>query len=147
MGKYIKVLLLIFICIGSIILLNYIVDFPLFTLILFFTVGGFGLYIQRGMYKSLLEQMSFIDRKLKQSNIQIPPVLYKIRDLGMELTFIFLLATVSINPVTDFIDGQMHLKFSPNLLFLDLSIVSLFFANIPIIAFTCYSLISRKIDD
>lgn len=142
LAKYNIMLLLILACIGSFAILSLIVDFPLLTLIIFFIVGALGLLIQRGMYKSLLDQFSFIERKLNTLNIKIPKFYYKIRDIGMELVFIFSLATISINPVTDFIDGNINLKFSPNMLFIDLAIVSCFFANMPIIIYTFYSIIT-----
>ncbi|MEO4052440.1 hypothetical protein [Solibacillus sp. CAU 1738] len=142
MKKYYKMLLLILACIGSLMILSLIVDFPLWILSIFFTVGVLGLLIQRGMYKSLLDQFGFIERKLIKLKIRVPQFYYKIRDIGMELTFIFLLATISVNPVTDFIEGNININFSPNMLFIDLAIVSCFFANMPIIIYTFYSIIT-----
>lgn len=140
MNKTFGMLFLIFVCVCSIVILSSIIDYPLPLLLLFFIAGVLGLLLQRGMYKSLLDQFSFIERKLITYKIDIPKFYYKLRDIGMELSFIFILATIGANPVTDLIEGNV-INFSINMLFFDLAIVSCFFANIPVVVHTFYFII------
>lgn len=65
-----------------------------------------------------------------------PTTIKKIRDTGMEITFIFILASIGINPITDVIDLKQP-TFSVHSLYLELALISTVIAVVPSL-FYCY---------
>ncbi|WP_432360509.1 hypothetical protein [Sporosarcina sp. UB5] len=120
---------------SSLMLVSHLTRYPLMLLILLAIIGMAGLLLQKRLYNKFLQQFKFIFDTL---NIEIPNSIKNIYATGMELTFIFILASIGANPVTDLIEGKIKTNFTYNTLFFELALISAIFAIIPIMIYILY---------
>lgn len=135
MKIFFQIALLLLATAFSLTLLSQFTNYSIVLLTLLALIGMAGLLFQKKMYNKFLQQFKFIHNA---SYIVIPDLIKNTNAVGMELAFIFLLASIGINPVTDLIEGKIKTNWSYNVLFFDLALVSVVFAIFPILIYIFY---------
>lgn len=135
MKIFFQIALLLLATAFSLTLLSQFTNFSIVLLTFLALIGMAGLLFQKKMYNKFLQQFKFINNA---PNIVIPDLIKNTNAVGMELAFIFLLASIGINPVTDLIEGKLKTSWSYNVLFFDLALVSAVFAIFPILIYIFY---------
>lgn len=135
MKSFFQIILLLLAVVCSLTFLSQFTQYSLMLLTLLAVIGMTGLLIQKKLYIKFLQQFKFINDTF---HINIPNSIKNIYAAGMELAFIFILASIGVNPVTDLIEGKIKTSFSYNTLFFELAIISVFFAIIPVLIFIFY---------
>lgn len=114
-------------------LLEVLTSSSIVLLIMFTFIGVLGFVIQKKLYNFFMLEFKFI---YKKREIQLPNVLKMIRDTGMDLAFILVLASLGINPILDMIEAKKP-SFSINFFYIELAITSVIIALLPMILY-CY---------
>jgi len=134
---YIRHLLFIFISTSTIVafyfLLNFFTNSSIFVLLIFTFLGVIGFIAQKKLYDFLILEFKFI---YLGKEIHLPKIFKKVRDTGMDLAFIMILASVGVNPILDIIEAKKP-SFSINFFYFELAITSIIIALLPSILF-CY---------
>lgn len=143
MKKFFQITLLILAVMCSLTILAFVTHYNLILLILLSFLGIVGLLLQRIFYNKFLQHFKFI---YDSFDIEVPNSIKNIYAFGMELAFIFILASIGANPVTDFIEGKISPIFTYNVLFFDLALVSAFFAIIIVLLYIFYYFIKNSED-
>ena len=102
-------------------------------LFMFILIGVLGFLIQKKLYNFFVLEFKFI---YKGKEIQLPKALKVVRDTGMELAFILILAAFGINPILDIIEANKP-SISINFFYIELAMTSVSIALLPTILY-CY---------
>ncbi len=114
-------------------LLNFFTESSISKLFLFTLIGVLGFLIQKRLYNFFVLEFKFI---YKEREIRLPKALKMIRDTGMDLAFILILAAFGINPILDVIEANKP-SFSIHFFYIELAITSVSIALLPTILY-CY---------
>ena len=102
-------------------------------LFMFTFIGALGFLIQKRLYNFFLIEFKFI---YKEREIQLPKTLKIVRDTGMDLAFILILASSGVNPIVDIIEAKKP-SFSIHYFYIELAMTSVILALLPTILY-CY---------
>ena len=114
-------------------LLKVLTSSSIVMLILFTFLGVLGFLIQKKLYNFFMLEFKFI---YKKREIQLPNALKMVRDTGMDLAFILILASFGINPILDIIEAKKP-SFSITFFYIELAITSCIISLLPTILY-CY---------
>ncbi len=114
-------------------LLKFLTTSSIVMLLLFTFIGVLGFLIQKVLYNFLVLEFKFV---YKEKEVVLPKALKKVRDTGMDLAFILILASVGVNPILDIIEAKKP-SFSINFFYLELAITSVIVGLLPTILY-CY---------
>lgn len=130
-------ILLIFISLSTIVFFYLLLDFftnsSILKLLLFTFIGVLGFYIKKRIYNFFVLEFKFI---YKEREIRLPKELKMVRDTGMDLAFILILASFGINPILDIIEANTP-SFSINFFYIELAMTSFIIALLPTVLY-CY---------
>ena len=128
-------ILFIFLSLSTIVTFYFLLDFltksSIIKLFMFTFIGVFGFLIQKRLYNFFVLEFKFI---YKEREIQLPKALKMVRDTGMDLAFILILASFGVNPILDIIEANKP-SFSINFFYLELAMTSVIIALLPTILY------------
>ena len=111
-------------------------------LCMFTFIGVLGFLIQKRLYNFFVLEFKF---NYKEREIQLPKALKMVRDTGMDLAFILILASFGVNPILDVIEANKP-SFSINFFYIELAMTSVIIALLPTILY-CYYYIWKHLYD
>lgn len=100
----------------------------------FTLLGIIGFFIQRKIYQFFIIEFIF---HFAGKDVILPKALKSIRDTSMDLAFIFVLAALGTNPITDLIEMKTP-SFSINWLYMELAITNVLLALLPTFIYCIY---------
>lgn len=123
-------------------LLDFLTTSSVIKLFMFTFIGVFGFLIQKRVYKYFVLEFKFI---YKEKEIELPKALKLVRDTGMDLAFVLILAAFGVNPILDIIEAKKP-SFSINFFYIELAITSVVIVLLILILF-CYYYIWKHMYD
>lgn len=139
-------ILFIFLSLSTIVSFYFLLDFltttSIIKLFLFTLIGVLGFLIQKRVYHFFVLEFKFI---YKESEIQLPKALKIVRDTGMDLAFILILAAFGVNPILDIIEAKKP-SFSINFFYIELAMTSVVSVLLPLFLY-CYYYIWQHMHD
>ena len=109
---------------------------------MFTFIAVLGFLIQKRLYNFFVLEFKF---NYKEREIQLPKALKMVRDTGMDLAFILILASFGINPTLDIIEANKP-SFSIDFFYIELAMTSVIIALLPTILY-CYYYIWKHLYD